>query len=142
MSEQSFRRRNNLESGRKIFHIHLLSSSGLFRWQRRKIAAGVLSLSFSCPSPHSVFLSSLFLSIYAGLFSAFTIQFVMYRDGFSPHWCTNNAPMLIENVHVLCIFYCLRHLHRHRYIICVSTSVGNRAFAQIKYVFFFLLFII
>ena len=42
------KRERETGSGRRIFHIHLLSSSGLFRWQRRKIAAGVL---YRSPSP-------------------------------------------------------------------------------------------
>lgn len=89
------------ESGRRILHIHLPSSSGLFRWRGRKIAAGVLYLSFSCSSPHSVFLSSFTLS--AGLFRFF-IQFVMYREGF-PCAC-------VRIMHIRCrIIECLRAAH-------------------------------
>ncbi len=78
IKEKGRKKHSREESGRRFFHIHLLSSSGLFRWQGRKIAAGVLDLSFSCPSPHSIFLSSFTL-----YFLGFSVQFVMYRDGFS-----------------------------------------------------------
>lgn len=60
-------------------------SSPIFLWalqmaEKKDSCGNSLSLSFSSLSPHSVFLSSFALS--AGLFS-FSLQYVMYREGFS-----------------------------------------------------------
>lgn len=119
------------ESGRRIFHIHLLSSSGLFRWQRRKIAAGVLSLSLSPVLPLILYSFLLALSMQL-FFSAFTVQFLMYRDGVSLHWCTNNAYWICARaVHILLPPHLHTGKHKHMSVLDVHQQVYC-TFAQIK----------
>lgn len=50
--------------GVKSFHIHLPSSSGLFGWHRRRIAAGVLHLSSVLPLIRYSFLLSMSLQVF------------------------------------------------------------------------------
>ena len=127
------KRERETGSGRRIFHIHLLSSSGLFRWQRRKIAAGVL---YRSPSP------VLPLILYSFLLPLSTFFFFFFRllrsvcdvqSGLLLHACVrNNAHLLqavhgrlIECLHAAHIFtavdtlthmYTHTHTHAHEYV--------------------------
>lgn len=115
-------RRSKWASGSRIFHIHVLSSSGLFRWHKWKIAAGFLYLSLSPILPLILYSFLLSLSLPA-FFVSFTIQCLMYREGSSLRLCAYDAPAAgwtRRTAHIFTAIVVLTHAKVHQ---CVDKNV-------------------